>query len=206
MKLAEPSDVILALGIPSGTGSLSNAAAALDLTSPIIEAMLDTSFDQQEIIDYFDYDDTYYQGATSFPTFRLSSGFVDPAEVLTIGGDGVAGYTDLSNWIVDYARGLLTPKFKPLAGANAVTVQYTRGFSTKGNYKVLDGVPEWLRQAGIMAAIHYLQITPANVINKQNVSMKDVTEPLRVLLSRSIYPKARPRLGLEFAARTEKVE
>lgn len=206
MKLAEPSDVLLALGIASGTGALSNAAAALDLTAPIIEAMLDAPLDQQTIIDYFDYDDTFYQGATSFPTFRLSSGFIDREETFTIGGEGVSGYTDLSYWSIDYTRGLLTPKFKPLAGVDAVTVEYTRGFAETGTNKVLSGLPEWLKQAGILAACHYLQITPANVVNKQNVSMKDVTEPLRVMLSRVIYPKARPRLSLEFAARSEKVE
>jgi hypothetical protein len=105
---------------------------------------------------------------------------------------------------VDYVKGLL--RAKVVLDEGELTVQYTSGFPAGGSNKVLAQVPEWLKQAGIMAAVHYLQITPANIINKQNVSMKDVTEPLRVLLSRIVNPKSRPRMGLEFAARTSVVE
>lgn len=207
MRLAEPSAVLQATGVQENPGSLANALAALDLTAPIIEGMLDSALDEQVVLDEFDFKRDYYPGTYSYPSFRLSRGFVNREETVTISGSGVTGYEDLATyWTLDYERGVLAALFKPLSGAGAVKIQYTAGFPQKGTNKVLDTTPEWLKQAGIMAAVHYLQITPANIANKQNISMKDVTDAIRVMLSRVINPKSRPRLNLEFAARSQTIE
>jgi hypothetical protein len=203
MRLAEPSVVLQAMGIAESPGSLANALAALDLTGPIVAAMLDTDLDEKATLDEWDYNELDYLNLNYYPAFRLTNGFVNREETITFGGDIGTGSV-VGDWNIDYKNGVIRAKAKPISGT--LTIQYTAGFPTKGTNKILDTLPEWLKQAGIMAAVHYLQITPANIVNKQNVSMKDVTEPLRVLLSRSLNPQFRPRMSLEFAVRTQTVE
>lgn len=193
MLLAQPTEVAIAMGVVNSTanpGILINAQSALEQINPILAGMIDSSFDKAEWLDIFDFD-TSLHGLNYFPLLRLSHGFVDKdSVVVSINGEAVPS----DKIIVDAEKGLVFIRYALTGGLLTINVEYAAGFDipTGDPPQVYEEVPHWLSRAAIMGAHRILQVNQGNT-QRMTVSLKDLTGPLRVLMSGIVNPHVRPR-------------
>jgi len=209
MRLATPEQVLEVMGIGNNTGSVLTAGAALDATSRIVENMLETNLEEATYTDFFDYEYHYARARFTPQTFMLSNRFLDSSVPVAVreSTSALQGVTegdavDSTRYIVDSLNGTLTNLQDFPLGFYTVSVTYTAGFPTTGTDKVLKDAPDWLVRAGIVAAQHFMSLTPAHVSSKKVTSATDIARSIREVLSVLINPYRRARMGMNFPGRT----
>jgi hypothetical protein len=211
MKLATPQQVLDLLGIISNTGSLGNAAAALDITSRIVEAALETRLEEGTYTDFFDYEYSRMRTRFSPRMFYLSSRFVDTSMSFVVReaesslplrtkDDGLV--VAVADYIVDHRKGTVTVLRDVPVGAHTLSITFSAGFPARGTDKVIADAPDWLVQAGKSAAQHYINLNPAHVSSKKITAVKDITVGLKDRITALVHPELRERYGMTFPIRT----
>lgn len=211
MRLAQDSEVVSLLGIGSDAGVLGTARAALDVTASAVADKLGTPLKAATYQDYFSYVVPKYRTYFCPELFRLSAGFVDPDTfTLRMADEATTPLTapdqgtllDSSYYILDAERGLLT-LLKPVTqGSFTLAAFYDAGFVEGADNGVLQGIPDWLTQAGKAAAVKLVRTQPANVAKGKVSAYKDIQNALLGEVSSLINPHVRPRMGLVWPDRS----
>lgn len=208
MRIATPQQVIAAMGIQENSGSLAAAGAALDVTSRIIEKLLETQLEQATYTDYFDYNYSRMRARFEPPRFYLSNRFVDTSEAVTAKESSTAMrlHTEgtevaATDYVLDAGQGTVEVLRDLPIGYYTFSVTYTAGFVTSGPDKVLRDIPGWLLEAGRVAAIHYLNMTPAHIASKKVATIKEITKAIDDRVSALINSEKRERMGMHFPGR-----
>lgn len=198
MRLATVKAVMDGMGVFNNGASISSNAsveAALDITSRIIEGVLETSLEEASYTDFFSFNPRRYD-TTSVYVLRLSNSFLLSDEAVTVKQtedglplyDAVGGVTVADrDYILDAPKGLLTLLKEPPHGAYSISITYTSGFQTDTATKTLRGIPDWLTKAAVLAAHQYLLLSPAHVSSKKtnvlDTQKAAITSMARTLLS-----------------------
>lgn len=203
MRLATVAQVLSLMGIQSSTMAVSTIEAALDLSFPAIENVLDTALSKRDTLDVFPYEVSRYSRAEA-PVLRLSNGMVDIARPVVVRGmdststplrtltDGDTLLPD--QYYLDYTSGYLTLLYPPRTGQYAISVKYTSGFDETAEGYVEEGLaPHWLTQAACSAAIYVLNTHPSTPTNRNPQSVIDVSGALRRHLASLLNPHIRGR-------------
>lgn len=207
MRLATAQHVLGAMGVPVGTGSTANAETALDVTSRLVENMLETELERATWTDFFDYEIDLRRRSFQPAVFRLSSMFLDQTASVVVreSYDALKGITEGStvsadDYVVDYRNGRLVLLRDTYPGYYTMSVTYVAGFSAVSG--VLTGLPDWLVQAGTVAAQHYLSLNPAHIPGKKITAVKEISSGLRERVSVLVNPHLRERALMSWPART----
>lgn len=207
MRLTSSEQVLLVMGIQNNSGSLENAGAALDVTSRLVENLLETQLEDHIHTDFFDYEYSRMRSRFEPQTFRLSSRFVDPSakvvvregtETLRTPADGTI--VPASDYVIDHDKGTVTVLRDLPVGYCTVSVTYTAGFRAADG--VLKGTPDWLRRLGVLAAQHYINLNPAHVSSKKLVAFSDISDALFRAVTTLANPYRRSRMDLVLPTRT----
>lgn len=203
MRLASAENVLLSMGIGSNDGSLDRAGRALDLSYPIIESVLETTFVEGSYTDYFTV-------GLSSSQFRLSHLFIDPDTLVVrqsattdplfdeTEGDLVAS----SEYFLNPDKGVLTFRSVPAEGEHRISVSYDCGLPKDSAYQDTLKSPYWLQETAIAMAILALNTQPSTPATRKDRAGASITSLLFNLAGRLLTPHTRPRLCVEFPART----
>lgn len=203
MRLANPETVIRTMGIMENPGSLTNAEYALDLSYPILENLLETTFVSQHVTDFFD----TIRGELCL---RLTNRFIDPDSVkVRVSTDGAfliaptdGELLDSSAYSVSTDLGTVTLRNAPRLGASMVSVDYDSGMrETDGDENVLDA-PQWLQECSVAVAVHVLNTFPSSPANRKDKTLLNVSAEIRHLASQLINSRKRPRMTVTFPSVT----
>lgn len=205
MRLAEPREVLAAMGVMESAAALNNAGQALDLSLPVLEKVLDTLLSKASVIDFFD-----YAGPTSvvgFQTYtlRLTRGFVDPYSVevrygergASISTDSPGEVLDPSAYRLDATKGVIH-LLRPLSrGCSALGVWYDAGFENG------DEIPDTLRALAVSSSVLYLNVLPSTPANRTKDSVSPVSRSVYGFLHTQAAPLERPRMAVEYPTSSE---
>lgn len=199
MKLAQDSKVLLTMGTVSNDGSLANARQALELSYPIIENVLETTFTQQTRTDFFD----VIEGVLFL---RLTNMFVDADSFVlrrSLNGDSLVAPTDgevvdKGEYILDAVRGLVSFRVRQAPGKCCLSCSYDSGLSLLDGFEDVLAAPQWLESCGVAVAVHVMNTFPSSPANRKATSVAAVSAEIRQLTSVLLSSRARPRLTVEF--------
>lgn len=203
MRLATPEEVVLATGVASNAGSLDNARRALDSSLHDTENFLETVFSEQSVTDYFSPTDT----STVYRLSRMLiaedtlvvrvSPTTDP--LLTEADGDLVPATD---YFLNAEKGLLTFRDTLYPAPHTLSVSFDSGLALDSATKVYKGVPRWLAEAAISAAVAALNVTPFNQANRKEKNVATVAKTLTARLYQALAPHFRPRMLVEMPVRT----
>ena len=207
MRLATDTAVVSLLGVADSDGTKATAQAALDATGPAIAEKLGTALLSATYTDFFSYRISPYRRTFTPVVLRLAAGFVDKdtfvarqstdGAPLSSAGGGAA--IDPALYILDAEQGTVTLLDDVMEGTQTVVFSYDAGFA-KGD--PLKGLPDWLTQAGALAAAKLVHANPANAANRKVSIMKDIQSVLLGEVSLLLNPHIRLRGGVVFPDRT----
>lgn len=210
MRLAESQKVVDLLGIPTGTGVLGNAAAALDVSAPIIAEMLGTTLQAVTNTDYFSY--YAFGNRRKFEPYhlRLSAGFVDKTTVVireavtgeALQAPGEGSLVAATDYTIDAAKGIVTMLRDVDQGNSVLSVTYDAGFPADDS-ELLQDTPDWLVRAGTLAAARVSQMSPASIAKGKAGVVKELQNAVYDAVSSIVNPHKRPRMGFVWPARSE---
>jgi len=211
MRLATPEAVLNVLGIQISSGSLATAGAALDATFALVETALDTDLPSNSRTDYFDL--TRYEKVD--PILRLSCGFVSKDDALVVrqtesGSPLVGSFGTVipdTEYTVDYERGTVSLIGSYYAGKKSLSVAYTAGFAVEDDEVTLAGIPDGLKQGGLMRAVTFMLTNPVNV-TKEKARFMAVTavNGFNLQSNQALSKFTRPRGGIVWNSATSKDE
>lgn len=203
MLLVSPDDVLVRAsmtrtvsGVADVVGSVIEGAGAL------VSSMLSTPLDRKAVVDYFNYAplnrsgvlhlSSQFVAASPVPALYLSTDELYSALILSEDGADTGAY----HVSLEEASVLLS---STLALSGNFAVAYESGFHV-GSDNVALGVPSWLRESVISAALYTLQ---AQVISHQkSIEQRDYTNTLRKRLYEVLSPYIRPSVGRNYPAQT----
>lgn len=199
MRLAAPSDVLKVMGIVENTGSLVNAETALDLSYPICENLLESTFEQERVTDFFD----IIRGELCL---RTKNRFLDPVTVvvrrstdgepLITAADG--DLVDPSEYMLNTELGTITFREQQRIGASMISVAYESGLGTSDDDDNVLEAPQWLKECSISVAVHVLNTFPSSPANRKDKTLVNVSAEIRHLASQLLNSRKRPRMTVTF--------
>lgn len=199
MRLAAPSDVLKVMGIVENTGSLGNAETALDLSYPICENLLESKFEQEHVVDFFD----IIRGELCL---RTKNRFLDSVTVavrrstdgapLILATDGEL--VDPSEYMLNTDLGTITFREQQRIGASMISVAYDSGLSTSDDDENVLEAPQWLKECSISVAVHVLNTFPSSPANRKDKTLVNVSAEIRHLASQLLNSRKRPRMTVTF--------
>ena len=199
MRLADASAVLLTMGIVENAGSLANASKSLELSYPILENLLETTFAEQHVTDYFDTNDCDL-------TYRLKNAFVDPSSVqvrrsvtgdpLRLPTDGVL--VDPSEYMVSPEKGYITFRKAERRGSCMLSVAYDSGLPVSDASDEVLEAPQWLAECSIAVAIHSENVLVSSPANRKDKAVINISAEIRHLASQLINSRKRLRMTVVF--------
>lgn len=207
MRLAKASDVVALLGISENTGATATAEAALSATGEAVANKLGTTLKAATYADHFSYTIARYRRKFEPVVLRLTAGFVDVDSFIARRSTDnlpIAAVTDgedipTTEYILDAAGGTVTLLADMPVGVQTLLFSYDAGFSESAG--VLKDTPEWLAQAGLLAAAKILQANPANMANRKVVAVREVQNAMLGEVSSVLNPHIRTRSGVRYPDR-----
>lgn len=199
MRLANATTVLRTMGVAENPGSLQNANRALDLSFPILENLLETSFGEAQLTDYFD----TIRGELCL---RLTNRFIDPDTIMVrVSTDGLPLVTptagdllDATAYSLDPDKGLITLRNQPRLGEGMVSVTYDSGLpATDEDENVLEA-PQWLQECAVAVAVHVLNTFPSSPANRKDKTVVNIAAEIRHLASQLVNSRKRIRMTVTF--------
>lgn len=198
MILTTPTIVVERTRLQARSSSIDAATSALRAVTSIAESMIGTKLDRKLVTDYFSVKVSRFSSRSSL-CFYPSRGFIDPKLPLSVRigekGEriqdfGTAKELGPEDYDIDYESGVLDIYDTLYNGNNNVAIQYTAGF-TVGAGQVATGVPQWLEQAAISAAIASIQAhaTPTQDTQYMGVQLRLIENQLSRVLNSHIRPR-----------------
>lgn len=195
MKLATADLVLLSMGVGTNSGSLENAAQALELTYSVFTSLLETEFSPQARTDYFN-------TVSGEMSLRLTNMFIDKDSLKvrrSIDGTPLLLPTDgelvaASEYMLDPVKGIVTMRYAQYPAACSLSVSYESGLPVSDQDETALDTPQWLRDAAVAAAVHALNIVPSSPANRKASTVAAVSLELRGLASTLLRQYYRPRL------------
>lgn len=203
MRLAAPASVIRTMGIMENQGSLTNAEYALDLSFPILENLLESTFESKHVTDFFD----TIRGELCL---RTTNRFLDPDSIkvrYSTNGDPLIAtmdgeLMDSSEYSVNTDLGTITLRKEPPLGMSMVSVEYDSGLQTSDDDDNVLDAPQWLSECSVAVAVHVLNTFPSSPANRKDKNVVNVSAEIRHLASQLINSRKRPRMTVTFPAVT----
>ena len=207
MLLAEPSEVLRSLGVPeTNQGALANATSALKLSLGTVESVLETRLSAAVNIDYYDGVRIDKSGSV---VLRLTNRFPDKdtvkvykaldANPLYSVADGELLSSD--SYKLNTTNGVVTVSTAGLLDGYGLAVSYESGFSASEDEVVK--VPDFVKQAGITAAVLASNVAPSTPANRQSKTVVNVADIILKHLGLQLQNYRRPRLLVVFPDRYE---
>jgi hypothetical protein len=173
-------------------------AGALEYAGEQIATSLRTTFDQRTgVVDTFLITGIWGPYGARYARLMTSVGFLTSAPTARIAATSAdlpnVAALDSSYLTSNLERGLVTLRAEDLEGQTA-RLTYNAGFSldTDDDYEIYVGVPNWLKQAAIAAAVLQLAVTKSE--HMPSSFTPDDKAALRQHVSRTL--SARVRMGL----------
>lgn len=212
MRLTTPERVMQSMGVQSGTGQIASARQALDNATAILGGLLETDFAFGTFTDYFDIP-PFSRGSTHRAVFRLTNALVSSSplsvrtskyyERLVTPNDGTV--LDPTSYSFDSAKGAVSLIDDLPAVKGGICITYKSGFRTGGiDEDTYDGVPDWLQQAAVTAAVLMIQSHALTAAHTKSASVKQAVDSVRRHLSLVLSNRLRPRAVAEYPIRTER--
>lgn len=201
MRLADASAVLLTMGIVENAGSLANASKSLELSYPILENLLETTFAEQHVTDYFD-----TNGCDL--TYRLKNTFVDPASVQvrrSITGEPLLLPTDgelvtPSEYMLSAEKGYITLRQAQRLGSCLLSVTYDSGLPVSDISDEVLEAPQWLQECSIAVAVHAQNVLVSSPANRKDKAVINISAEIRHLASQLLNSRKRLRMTVVFPA------
>lgn len=199
MRLADASAVLTTMGIVENTGSLANASKSLELSYPILENLLETTFAEQHVADYFD-------TTSGELTFRLKNMFVDPYTLKvrrSVTGDPLILPTDgelvdPSEYMLDPEKGYITFRKEERKGKCMLSAVYDSGLPVSdGDEEVLEA-PQWLQECSVSVAVHAQNVLVSSPANRKDKTVINISAEIRHLASQLLNSRKRLRMTVVF--------
>jgi hypothetical protein len=200
MKLATASRVLLSMSIVENVGSLASAGQALDLSTPLLENLLETTFGAESRTDYFDV-------ISGELCFRATNRFLlKETVVVRLSTDGLpltsptmGEIQDPSTYSLDPDLGTITFRGAIRTGTCMLSVAYTSGFEVGyDDLTVYNDVPEWLQACAVATAVHVQNTFPSSPANRKGASVSAVSNEIRGIASHLVNSRMRPRMTATF--------
>ena len=197
MLLVSPDDVLVRASMSRTVSGLNDVVASvIEGAGGMVEAMLSASPLHRQITDYFNHVELNRFGA-----LHLSQQFARTSPIKIYTADSQIFPPDKgeqsSSTSFHFGEGSATILLPPLAFPRYTrfVVEYEAGFAQDSG-GVAIGVPDWLREAVISAALYVLQ---AQVITHQkSIEQRDYTNILRKHLYALVAPRIRPSMGMNY--------
>lgn len=206
MKLVSANEVLRRASLQiAGTGSTATAESVLDAVTEIVQNLLDTSLALNTRLDVFSY--SIPRSRTQFAPYSLylSSAFLDAATFeirastdgsrLSASGEGSVVAT--TAYEVDYTKGRVTFYEDMTEGFGSLSIYYSNGFTLTDG--LLEGTPEWMKEAAISAAIRMLE---AQTLTKKKTDARQNKNELATHISMLINSHYRRGYDLIIPMRT----
>lgn len=205
MRLAQPENVLAAMGVASSASALANASQALDLSFSVIEQVVDTVLSKASVVDHFNYTGPSRGDREPECRLRLSRGFIDPYSVeirytedgSSVTSANVGEVLPESRYHVDATLGVVSILHPMPRWRGTLAVSYTSGFEEG------DEIPHTLKSIAITAAVLQLNTLPSNPANREKLQKVNVARSVWGFLRTQAAPLERPRMAVSVPTSSE---
>lgn len=201
MLLAQPDMLLSLMGLGAAAAGRVTATNALHMASTVIEGILETR------LAYGSYTDIFSVDKYTPYSFRLTHGFLreDTVEVRYRTGPSRDAFDGIPEYVSVQSEPGLVVLTDPLAvGVDRVSITYDYGFLTDSTDDVPEGIPDWLRDAALIAATHLLNVVPSTQANRKVGMVTHVSQELRRVLFRLMAEHLRPRMLVSYPSRSQR--
>ena len=194
MKLTSASKVLLSMGVVENGGSLASASRALDLSFPVLESQLETTFGEEHVVDYFD-------TTRSDLILRLKNRFIDRDTIrVRVSTDGLQLTAPAdgellapSEYSLDADKGIIKLRHAPRAGKSLLSVAYDSGLRLSDDETYLEA-PAWLEECAVAVAVHVQNVFVSSPANRKDKAVISIANEIHRMVSQVVNPHKRDRM------------